>query len=99
MILIQIMGGNLLRFLLSQLFKFSKLKKTFIVAEIGVNHEGDFNKALDLIKKADEAGVDAVMISHVNAPGYQFNADIPATLSKFWVTEILKDSLGYKLLI
>ena len=45
---------------------------------------------------AIEAGVDAVMISHVNAPGYQFNADIPATLSKFWVTEILKDSLGYK---
>ena len=44
---------------------------------------------------AIEAGVDAVMISHVNAPGYQFNADIPATLSKFWVTEILKDSLGY----
>tara|TARA_S200000501_G_scaffold379008_1_gene446226 strand:+ start:25625 stop:28594 length:2970 start_codon:yes stop_codon:yes gene_type:complete len=45
---------------------------------------------------AIEAGVDAVMISHVNAPGYQFNADIPATLSKFWVTEILRDSLGYE---
>ena len=59
------MGGNLLRFLLSQLFKFSKLKKTFIVAEIGVNHEGDFNKALDLIKKADEAGVDAVKFRHI----------------------------------
>ncbi len=64
------MGGNLLRFLLSQLFKFSKLKKTFIVAEIGVNHEGDFNKALDLIKKADEAGVDAVKFQTYKAEHY-----------------------------
>ena len=42
------------------MFKFSNLKKIFIVAEIGVNHEGDLNVAMDLIKKADEAGVNAV---------------------------------------
>ena len=53
------------------------------------------NRSILPFQAAIEAGVDAVMISHVNAPGYQFNADIPATLSKFWVTEILKDSLGY----
>ena len=45
---------------------------------------------------AIRSGVDAVMVSHVHAPDYQFNADLPATLSKFWVTDILKDSLGFK---
>ena len=28
---------------------FNKLQKTFIVAEIGVNHEGDVNKAKKMI--------------------------------------------------
>lgn len=27
-------------------------KKVFIIAEIGINHEGHFNKCLKLIKKA-----------------------------------------------
>lgn len=34
--------------------------KTFIVAEIGNNHEGSFNNAKKLILKASEAGADAV---------------------------------------
>jgi sialic acid synthase SpsE len=38
----------------------NKLKKTFIVAEIGNNHEGSFNIACKLIKEAKKAGVDAV---------------------------------------
>ena len=33
---------------------------TFIVAEIGNNHNGSFELALELIKKAKECGVDAV---------------------------------------
>lgn len=37
-----------------------KLKKTFIIAEIGNNHEGSFNVACKLIKEAKKAGVDAV---------------------------------------
>ena len=45
---------------------------------------------------AISSDVDAVMVSHVHAPDYQFNADLPATLSKFWVSDILKDSLGFK---
>ena len=45
---------------------------------------------------AISSDVDAVMVSHVHAPDYQFNADLPATLSKFWVSNILKDSLGFK---
>ena len=35
-------------------------KKTFIVAEIGNNHEGKIVNAYKLIKKAKECGVDAV---------------------------------------
>ena len=45
---------------------------------------------------AISSDVDAVMVAHVHAPDYQFNADLPATLSKFWVSNILKDSLGFK---
>ena len=35
-------------------------KKTFIIAEIGNNHEGDFNVAKKLISQAAVAGADAV---------------------------------------
>lgn len=38
----------------------NKLKKTFIIAEIGNNHEGSFNVACKLIQEAKKAGVDAV---------------------------------------
>ena len=38
----------------------NRLKKTFIIAEIGNNHEGSFNVACKLIKEAKKAGVDAV---------------------------------------
>ena len=38
----------------------NKLKKTFIIAEIGNNHEGSFNVASKLINEAKKAGVDAV---------------------------------------
>jgi sialic acid synthase SpsE len=37
-----------------------KLKKTFIIAEIGNNHEGSFDIACKLIQEAKKAGVDAV---------------------------------------
>jgi len=38
----------------------NKLNKTFIIAEIGNNHEGSFNVACKLIEKAKKVGVDAV---------------------------------------
>ena len=38
----------------------NKLKKTFIIAEIGNNHEGSFNVACKLIVEAKKTGVDAV---------------------------------------
>ena len=37
-----------------------KFKKTFLIAEIGVNHDGKFNKAIKLINEAKNSGADAV---------------------------------------
>tara|TARA_B000000437_G_scaffold217521_1_gene195257 strand:- start:1381 stop:4299 length:2919 start_codon:yes stop_codon:yes gene_type:complete len=42
-----------------------------------------------------QSGVDAIMVAHVNAPDYQKNADEPATLSSFWIQDILKRKLGF----
>ena len=39
---------------------FSSLKNTFIVAEVGNNHEGKLSNAYKLIDKAKDSGVDAV---------------------------------------
>lgn len=50
--------------------KFNNLKKIFIVAEIGVNHEGNFDTAMDLIKKAHQSGVDAVKFQTFKANQY-----------------------------
>ena len=33
---------------------------TFIIAEAGVNHNGDFDTAIELIKVAKDSGADAV---------------------------------------
>jgi len=37
-----------------------KKKKTFIMAEAGINHNGSFKKAIELIKKAKEINADAI---------------------------------------
>ncbi len=39
---------------------FNKLDQTFIIAEIGVNHEGDFDVAAELVRNAASKGADAV---------------------------------------
>ncbi|MFC1484017.1 glycoside hydrolase family 3 N-terminal domain-containing protein [Candidatus Neomarinimicrobiota bacterium] len=41
-------------------------------------------------------GVDLVMATHVQAPDYQTHAGTPATMSKFWVTDVLRQQLGFK---
>lgn len=38
----------------------NSLDKTFLIAEVGINHNGDLNKAKELIAAAAEAGYDAV---------------------------------------
>jgi len=47
-------------------------------------------------KAAIDAGVDLVMIAHLQAPDYQPQANLPATLSPFWIQEILRQKLGFQ---
>lgn len=42
------------------------INKTFIIAEIGINHEGKYNNCLKLIKIAKKTGADAVKLQVVN---------------------------------
>lgn len=44
------------------MINFKKLKKPFIIAEIGINHEGNFKTAKKLIFEAKKAGADAVKL-------------------------------------
>ena len=46
-------------------------------------------------KKMVDENVDAIMVAHINAPDYQVDSDRPATLSKFWIEDILLKQLGY----
>ena len=44
-------------------------KRTFVIAEIGNNHNGNFDTAVEMIKKASEAGADAVKLQVFRAEG------------------------------
>lgn len=46
---------------------FSELDRTFIIAEIGVNHNGSLSLAKKMIKSAKKAGADAVKFQTYNA--------------------------------
>jgi sialic acid synthase SpsE len=49
---------------------FNNLKRTFVVAEIGINHEGDEVAAEDMIRKAADAGADAVKFQTYESESY-----------------------------
>jgi N,N'-diacetyllegionaminate synthase len=53
----------------------NKINRVFIVAEIGNNHEGNFNQAIKLIESAAEAGVDAVKFQTFIPEQYVSKAD------------------------
>ena len=46
--------------------KISNFSKVFIIAEVGINHGGDINKCLKLIKEAARAGADAVKLQLID---------------------------------
>lgn len=46
-------------------------------------------------QKAIDAGVDAVMVAHVNSPDYQDHAQNPASLSSFWLQDILREKMNF----
>lgn len=60
---------------------FKNLKKTFIIAEIGNNHEGDFKLAKKLISLAAKAGADAVKFQTF-IPEYYVSSSNPDRIEK-----------------
>jgi len=66
------------------------------LAQIPSDSSRLWSTELPPFKSVIESGVDAIMVAHVNAPDYQQNADDPATLSSFWIQDILKKELGFK---
>jgi N,N'-diacetyllegionaminate synthase len=78
-------------------------KRIFIVAEVGNNHEGDFEVACQLIHEAHKAGVDAVKFQSFEAAHYVTSSDKERfeRLSRFhlgyeslYKLKTLADSLG-----
>ena len=51
-------------------FSFKNLKKPLLIAEIGNNHEGSFQRAKKLIDLAKEGGADAVKFQTINPKKY-----------------------------
>ena len=40
--------------------------------------------------------VDAIMVAHIHAPDYQDDSDRPASMSSFWIKDILKSRMNFK---
>ena len=50
--------------------------KVYVIAEIGINHEGSVTKCSEMIKEAASIGVDAVKLQTINADSnYVANSD------------------------
>ena len=65
------------------------------LAQIPSDSSRLWNIELPPFKNAIDSGVDAIMVAHVNAPDFQLNPDDPATLSKFWIQDILRSKMQF----
>lgn len=61
-----------------------------------LKEEDLFNKLIPPFERAIEAGVDAIMVSHVIYDQVPRSNGLPATMSHYWMTNILRDKLGFK---
>lgn len=52
---------------ISQFFEQTTEKKTYFIADLGANHDGDLARALDLIKMAADSGADGAKFQHFRA--------------------------------
>ena len=70
--------------------KFTSLKKALIIAEIGINHEGNIDKAIQMIEDAKKSGCECVKFqTHVIEDEMIPNDVIPGN-SKETIWNIMK---------
>jgi sialic acid synthase SpsE len=62
--------------------KIGKIYPTYFIADVAANHDGDFNKALDLIYLAREKGANAVKFQHFQAEKIVSNKTFASMKSK-----------------
>lgn len=53
------------------------------------------NGDLKPFKRGIEAGVELIMVGHICAPQTD-SGEMPASLSKYWITDILRDEMGFE---
>ena len=61
---------------------FSKLKKVYIIAEAGVNHNGDMKIAYQMVKEAKKAGADAIKFQNFSANNLALKSTPKTTYQK-----------------
>ncbi|MFQ6612336.1 MAG: glycoside hydrolase family 3 N-terminal domain-containing protein, partial [Fidelibacterota bacterium] len=66
------------------------------LAEIPSDSARLWSVELQPFRTAVDAGVDLIMVAHLTAPDYQPHAEEPATMSHFWIQDILKNRLHFK---
>ena len=70
-------------------------KKTYIIAEAGVNHNGSIKKALKLIDVAKKSGADAIKFQTFKAENLATNYAPKAEYQKY---KFLKDETQFQML-